>query len=361
MYKRDFYDLLGVDRNATSDEIKRAYRRLAHQYHPDKNPGNPAAEEHFKLVTEAYQVLQDVKKRAHYDRFGPTTGPRRPEEWGPADFRARETAYQDVFAELFQDISGGMRRGRTKGADFVYRLELSLEEAALGSKQNIKMTRDALCPRCRGTRCAPGTVALNCPKCDGHGSIRAQRGFFNVETTCSRCGGDGKIIPQPCPHCGGKGRVQMKRVVKFTTPPGVEDGTRLRLSGEGEMSRSGGPHGDLYIDIAVRKHSIFARQGNDISCEISVSFVRAALGGEIEIPTLNGRERIKIPPGTESGARFTLKGRGIPGLRGNGRGDQIIRIRVEIPSNPNEREKELLRRFETLHKKPRTGGKKPGR
>ncbi len=356
MYKRDFYDLLGVDRTATLEEIKKAYRRLAHQYHPDKNPGNPTAEEHFKIITEAYEVLQDVKKRAHYDRYGPTTGPRRSEEWEPADFRARQTAFEDVFAELFHDISGGGRRRRMKGADFLYRLELSLEEAALGSQQSIKMARDSLCPRCRGTRCAPGTVALKCPKCGGQGSTRSQRGFFSVETTCTRCGGEGKIIPQPCPHCGGKGRLKMNRVVRITTPPGVEDGTRLRLSGEGEMSRFGGPYGDLHIDIAVRKHPIFSRRGNDIYCEISVSYMRAALGGEIEVPTLNGKERVKLPPETWEGERFTLKGRGIPALNGNGRGDQVITIRVESPKNPNEREKELLKRFEHLKKKTRPGG-----
>ncbi len=360
MFKRDFYDLLGVDRSAGLEEIKKAYRRLAHQYHPDKNPENPEAEEHFKRITEAYEVLQDSKKRAHYDRFGPSAGRRRPAGWEPEEAPFGKTGFDDVFADIFEDFFGATRRHqrRARGGDSLYRLERSLEEAAFGSEQRIKVSRISVCPGCGGSRCSPGTAPLTCPYCRGHGSVRSQRGFFSVESPCGHCRGEGQIIPRPCENCGGKGRVKLNRVIKIRIPPGVEDETRLRISGEGEMGRFGGPPGDLFIDIFIKKHPFFVREGNNLLCEMPITFVQAAVGAEIEVPTLKGKARLKVPAGTAAGTVFVLKGLGMPVLKGGGRGDQIIRVRVEIPGKLSEREKELLREFERLNKE-RKAGKKP--
>jgi molecular chaperone DnaJ len=353
MFKRDYYALLGIDPLASAEEIKKAYRRLAHQFHPDKNPGNPAAEEHFKRITEAYEVLQDAKKRALYDLRGASMGPggfggfREPE-----DFAFHSDSFDDFFREILGDFFGsrGPRARKSKGADLRYDLEISLEEAAFGSEQEIRVPRMSVCPLCRGSRCAPGSSPITCPTCRGQGSLRSQRGFFIVEATCERCHGEREIIIRPCPKCGGRGSLKVTRAIRINTPPGADTGTRLRIGEEGEMGLHGGPSGDLYVGLLVKKHSIFTRRGNDLLCEAPVTFIQALKGAEIDIPTLEGKARVKVPPGTPNGKVFTLKGRGMPVLNGTGRGDQRVILRVEVPGNLSKRERELLDEFKRLNR-----------
>ncbi len=335
MIKRDYYDLLGVDSRATKEEIKKAYRRLAHQYHPDKNPNNPLAEDLFKQISEAYEVLQDGQKRAAYDRKGPSMGRR-----GPSGFRQPPEPFfgegfgKDIFDEVFEDFFRGLRSGpaRTRGADLRYRLEISLEEAAFGSEQKIQFSRQSTCPFCEGSRCSPGTSRMTCPSCGGQGSHRSNRGFFLVEAACERCRGEGEIIPRPCPRCGGTGSVKARLAFKVNTPPGAEDGTRLRLAGEGEKGRNGGRAGDLYIAITVRKHPFFTREGNDLYCVVPISLAQALAGADLEVPTLDGKVRIRVPANTPSERVFNLKGLGMPILQRNGRGDLKVKVRVEVPT-----------------------------
>jgi len=336
MSKRDYYDLLGIDPLASTEEIKKAYRRLAHQYHPDKNPGNPAAEEHFKRITEAYEVLQDAGKRAAYDRCGASTGRRGFDPfWEAEDFSSRKDFFDDIFEEIFEDFFGTGRSGqkKSKGADLRYNLEVSLEEAAFGAEKKIQVPRMAICPLCRGSRCFPGTSPMTCPICAGYGSLHSQHGFFTVETTCARCHGEGQIIVRPCLKCGGRGCLRISRTIRISIPPGVESGTRLRLRGGGEMGKYGGPPGDLYVVVSLKKHSFFTRVGNDLLCEVLISVLQASKGVEIEVPTLKGKVRLKVPAGTLSGKVFVLKGQGIPVLKGVGCGDQKVIVRVEIPIN----------------------------
>lgn len=351
MFERDYYDLLGINPLASPEEIKKAYRRLAHQFHPDKNPGNPAAEEHFKRITEAYDTLQDARKRAAYDRRGARLGGR---GFGgfrePEDFSLRENFFDDFFEEIFEDFFGIRRPQprKSRGADLRYNLEISLEEAAFGLERGIEVRRMEGCPLCRGSRCSPGTSPMICPACRGYGSFRSQRGFFQVETTCERCQGERQIIPRPCPKCGGMGRLKVTRTIRMTIPPGVDSGSRLRLSREGEMGLHGGPPGDLYVVISVKRHPTFTRVGNDLSCEVPVTFLEALMGAEIEVPTLEGKARVKVPPRTPVGKIFTLKGQGMPILRGAGRGDLKVALRVEIPSRLSKRQRELLDEFNRL-------------
>ena len=351
MFERDYYALLGIDSLASVEEIKKAYRRLAHQFHPDKNPGNPAAEEHFKRITEAYEILQDAQKRAAYDRLGVSMGMR---GFGgfrePEDFSSRKNFFDDFFEEMIDDFFGiaSSRPKKSRGADLRYNLEISLEEAASGSGQEIKVSRMSVCPLCRGSRCCPGTSLQTCPKCRGYGSIRSQRGFFILETTCRHCQGEGQIIVRPCPKCEGIGRLKVTRALRVNIPAGVDEGTRLRLRGEGEMGRNGGPPGDFYVVVSVKKHSFFTRMGNDLLCEIPVTFLQALMGAEIEVPTLEGKVRLKVPAGTPGGKVFTLKGRGMPVLNGGNRGDQKVTLRVEVPSKLSKRQRELLDEFNRL-------------
>ena len=356
MLKRDYYDLLGIDPLATPEEIKKAYRRLAHQFHPDKNPGNPRAEEHFKRITEAYEILHDVRKRAAYDRRGATMegrgfgGFREPE-----GFPSRDYSFDDFFEEVFEDFFGIRKPQprKSRGADLRYHLEISLEEAALGLEREIEIRRMSVCPLCRGSRCSPGTSPVICPACRGFGSFRSQRGFFRVETTCERCQGERQIIPKPCPECGGAGRLRVTRAIRMDIPSGVDNGSRLRLSGEGEMGRNGGSPGDLYVVISVKKHPVFTREGKDLLCEIPVTFLQALMGAEIEVPTLEGKARMKMPPGTPAGKIFTLKGRGMPVLQGAGRGDLKVTLRVEVPSRLSKRQREQLDEFNRLSQEGR--------
>jgi molecular chaperone DnaJ len=351
MFYRGYYDLLGLVQSATPEEIKKAYRRLAHQFHPDKNPGNPSAAEQFRNITEAYEVLQDAKKRAAYDRYGASVGRGR---FGgfrePEDFSPSGNFFDDFWGEIFEEFFGSRRQRftKTKGVDFRYNLEVSLEEAAFGMETEIKVPRMSICPLCRGSRCAPGTLPMTCPACRGLGSLRAQRGFFITETTCQRCGGEGKVIVRPCSQCRGTGHIKLTRIIRTHIPPGVDNGTRLRLRGEGEMGRNGGLPGDLYIMISVRKHPIFSRSGNDILCQIPITLIQAVRGAEIEVPTLRGKAKLKISPGTPAGKSFTLKGYGMPILQGIGRGDQKVKLQVEIPSKLNRRQREILDEFNQI-------------
>jgi molecular chaperone DnaJ len=351
MLKRDYYDLLGVDHSASPEEIKKAYRRLAHQYHPDKNPEDPGAEELFKRITAAYDILHDVRKRAAYDRRGAAMGGRGFGGFrGPEDFSSRGDPFDDFVEELFEDFFGARRPQprKAKGADLRYNLEISLEEAAFGLEREIGIRRGSVCPVCGGSRCAPGTSPMVCPACRGTGSSRSQRGFFQVESACERCQGERQIILRPCPKCGGVGCLKVTRALHMDIPRGVDNGTRLRLSGEGETGQHGGQPGDLYVVISVRKHPVFTREGNDLYCKIPVTFLQALEGAEIDVATLEGKVRMKIPPGTPAGKSFTLKGEGMPVLQGVGRGDLKVDLRVEIPSRLSKRQREKLDEFQRL-------------
>jgi molecular chaperone DnaJ len=351
MLKRDYYDLLGVDPLASPEEIKKAYRRLAHQFHPDKNPENRSAEEHFKRITEAYETLNDARKRAAYNRRGPDMGGRGFGGFpGPDDFFSRGHTSDDFFEEILEDFFGIRKPQprKSKGADLRYHLEISLEEASSGLQREIEVRRMSVCPLCRGSRCSPGTSPMVCPACRGFGSFRSQRGFFQIETTCERCQGERQIIPRPCPQCRGAGRLKVTRAIHMNIPRGVDNGTRLRLSGEGEAGRHGGQPGDLYVLISVKKHPVFTREGKDILCEVPVTFLQAMMGAEIEVPTLEGKARMKLPPGTPAGKIFTLKGRGMPLPEGVGRGDLKVTLRIEIPNRLSKRHREMLDEFNRM-------------
>jgi molecular chaperone DnaJ len=358
MIKRDCYDLLGIDSSASLEEVKKAYRRLAHQYHPDKNPHDPSAVDHFRLITEAYEILQDAQKRAAYDRFGPSRGRKgfegfreRPEHTPRGDFG------DGIFEEILEDFFGARRprTRRSRGADLRYSLEISLEEAAFGSEQTIRFARKSACPACRGSRCAPGTQPTTCPYCEGAGSLQSQRGFFIVESACERCSGEGEYIPRPCPRCGGAGFLNLPLAFKINTPRGADNGTCLRLAGEGEVGRHGGPAGDLQIILSVGKHSVFTRSGNDLTCTLSLGLTEAFQGTEVEAPTLEGPVHIKVPAKTSSGKTFVLKGRGMPVLEGKGRGDLKVKIQVEVAGRPTKKEREMLAELARQGKKEKKG------
>ncbi len=358
MDKKDYYDILGISRDASQEDIKRAYRRLAHQYHPDKNPGDKRAEERFKEINEAYEVLKDPDKRATYDRFGSVSG-------GFEGFRdfadfGFATDFQDIFGDIFGDFFGTSRRRRgQRGTDLRYNLEISFEEAAFGTEKEIEIPKTDRCIRCDGSGARRGTSPVICPTCGGRGQIRFQQGFFTVSRPCHTCRGEGRVIKDPCPECAGTGRVKTVKTVKVKIPPGVDTGTRLRIGGEGEYGIHGGAPGDLYVDISVRPHPVFKRNNNDIICEVPISFPQAALGAEIEVPTLDGKVRLKIPAGTQSGRVFRLKGKGIPHIHGYGRGDENVIINVETPTRLTRRQKELLEEFEHIseeHNHPMSKG-----
>jgi len=362
MAKRDFYEVLGVSRGASADELKKAYRAKAKELHPDRNKDNPDAENQFKEVNEAYDVLKDADKKAAYDRFGHAAfdggmggGPRGPRGGGHpgGDF---SSAFSDVFEDLFGDFmggrggaGGGARQRASRGSDLRYNLRVTLEEAYQGSQKSIRVPTMAACEECHGTGAEGGAEPVTCPTCSGMGKVRAQQGFFTVERTCPTCGGLGQIVKNPCKACKGAGRVEKERTLSVNIPAGVETGTRIRLSGEGEAGLRGGPAGDLYIFIEVREHALFQRDGMDLYCRVPVSFTTAALGGEVEVPTIDGgRSRVKVPAGAQSGKQMRLRSKGMPALRGGGSGDMLIELSVETPVNLSARQKELLREFETL-------------
>ncbi len=372
--KRDYYEVLGVGRDAGPEEIKKAYRRLAKQYHPDANRDNPAAQEKFKEISEAYDVLSDAEKRARYDRFGHAGVGADPEAAGHGPFGFGEGGpfgggfgfgdLGDLFEAAFGNVfGGGMRaRGRAggpeRGHDLRLELTLSFEEAAFGGDKEIEVTKDEACATCAGSGAAPGTRPGVCPACGGTGQTRVTRSagfaqFVSVQP-CSRCQGEGRVIESPCPACRGQGRTRQRKRLRVHVPPGVDAGTRLRMAGEGAPGRRGGPPGDLFVDIRIRPHAVFAREGADITSEIRIGIAQAALGAEVEIPVLSppgqpaGRETLTIPAGTQSGTVFRLRGKGIPHLGGGGRGDHRVRVTVDIPRDLSEEERALLRRFAEL-------------
>lgn len=359
MSKRDYYEVLGVARGASPEEIKKAYRQKAKELHPDRNKDDATAEARFKEANEAYDVLKDDNKKAAYDRFGHAAfeggngasagaGPR---GYGGGDFAS---AFSDVFEDLFGDFMGGRGggggRGRAqRGSDLRYNMRVTLEEAYKGAQKTINVPTSVACTSCSGTGAEGGAEPVTCPTCSGMGKVRAQQGFFTVERTCPTCGGMGQTIKNPCQSCHGAGRVEKDRSLSVNIPAGVETGTRIRLAGEGEAGLRGGPTGDLYIFIEVREHAIFQRDGVNLFCRIPVSVTAAALGGEVEVPTIDGgRSRVKIPAGSQTGKQMRLRAKGMPALRGGGTGDMLIELAVETPVNLTARQKELLREFEKL-------------
>lgn len=345
---KDYYKILGVNREATQDEIKKAFRQLALKYHPDRNPGDKESEEKFKEINEAYSCLSDPEKRANYDRFGTPEGVGA----GFGGFGAGFGGFTDIFEDIFDDFFsafGGTRRPRpTKGSDLSYRLDITLEEAAFGAEKKITIPRWQSCSTCGGSGAAPGTSPVACPNCRGTGHVRFQQGFFSVSKTCGKCQGSGRIITEPCKGCKGNGRVKVQREILVKIPAGVDNGSRLRLNGEGDLGSYGGPPGDLYVLINVQEHPFFKREGMNIYCQVPISFTKAVFGGEIEVPTLNGHERLKIPAGTPSGRSFHLKGKGLPKIGSHHRGDQIVSVYIDVPKKLSQRQKEILEEFERL-------------
>ena len=347
MAKRDYYQVLELTRSATEAEIKKAYRRLAMKLHPDRNQQDQATEEKFKEAKEAYEVLCDAQKRAAYDQFG-HAGVDGMRGGGGAGFDPRD-AFGDIFGDVFGDIFGGGRRGRSqvyRGADLRYELELDLEQAVFGDTASVEFTTLAECEECNGNGAAKGSNPTTCETCRGAGQVRMQQGFFTVQQSCPRCHGRGQVVNDPCGKCRGQGRVRKQKTLSVKVPAGVDTGDRIRLSGEGEAGRNGGPAGDLYVEVRVREHAIFERDGAHLSCEVPVSFARAALGGSIEVPTLDGTATIKVPPETQSGRVFRLREKGIRPVRGGTTGDLFCRVVVETPVHLTREQKDLLQKFE---------------
>lgn len=345
--KKDYYEVLGVNRDASEEEIKKSFKKLAMKYHPDRNPDNPKAEEQFKEAKEAYEILSDDQKRAAYDQYGhagvdPSMGAGAGAGFGGAGFA-------DAFGDIFGDIFGGGRGPRSnvyRGADLRYNMEISLEEAARGTETKIRIPVMTECETCHGSGARPGTSPTTCTTCNGHGQVRMQQGFFSVQQTCPKCHGTGKMVKDPCPTCNAAGRVKQQKTLSVKIPAGVDEGDRIRLSGEGEAGVNGGPTGDLYVVIHLKPHEIFQRDGGNLHCEMPISFTTAALGGEIEVPTLDGSAKMKIPAETQTGATFRLRGKGIKPLRSSDHGDLMVHVVVETPVKLTEKQKELLREFE---------------
>lgn len=354
MAKRDFYEILGVAKNASDDEIKKAYRKLAMKHHPDRNPDSKGAEEKFKEAKEAYEMLSDPQKRDAYDRYGhagvdPNMG------GGGFGAGAGAGGFSDAFGDIFGDIFGagaaGGRRGGPqvyRGADLRYNLEITLEQAAAGFDTTIRVPSWDECGTCHGSGAKPGTSPTTCTTCAGHGQVRMQQGFFSIQQTCPKCHGTGKIIPDPCTTCAGVGKIKRTKTLEVKIPAGIDDGMRIRSSGNGEPGVNGGPPGDLYVEIHIKQHEVFQRDGDDLHCEMPISFTKAAIGGEIEVPTLNGKVSFPIPEGTQTGKTFRLRGKGIKGVRSGYPGDLFCHVVVETPVRLTDKQKELLQEFEKL-------------
>lgn len=355
---KDFYEVLGVAKGASEDELKKAYRKLAMQHHPDRNPNDKEAEKTFREINEAYDVLKDPQKKAAYDRFGHQAFSQGAGGGGPGaqgfDFSG---SFSDIFEDLFSEFTGNRRGGKqsggnanaggARGADLRYNLDITLEDAFKGKQQSIKVTTSAVCDTCDGSGAEKGTKPEGCPNCEGRGTVRAQQGFFTIERGCPQCAGTGKIIKNPCKPCAGTGTVRKEKTLNVTIPAGVEEGTRIRLAGEGEAGYRGGPSGDLYIFLALKPHKIFRREGANIHCHVPVTFAVAALGGAVEVPTIDGgRVKVTIPAGTQSGHQFRLKGKGMSILRSNATGDMYIEVHAETPVNLTKKQKDLLKDFE---------------
>jgi len=360
MAQRDYYEVLGLPRNATEAELKQAYRRLAMKYHPDRNPGDADAEAAFKEVKEAWEVLKDPRKRAAYDQFGHAGVSGGPGGGPGGGFQGAE-AFSDIFGEVFGDIFGTGRRGGRRrafrGADLRYEIELDLEQAVFGDSRTIRLPVQVEGEPCGGSGARPGTSPTTCQTCGGRGSVRMQQGFFAVEQTCPQCHGQGTVITSPCESCHGDGRVREMKTLSVKIPPGVDTGDRIRLSGEGEAGRNGGPPGDLYVEIVVRPHEIFERRGSDLRCEIPVAYSTAVLGGDVDVPSLGDDPslRLKVPEGTQSGKTFRLRGKGVKPVRGGPTGDLLVDVVVETPVNLTKAQKDLLRKFDdSLRKSSRS-------
>lgn len=353
MSKRDYYEILGVDRSADDKEVKKAYRRLAMKHHPDRNPDDKESEEKFKEATEAYEILSDEQKRAAYDQYGHAGVD---QNGGGAGFGGGGGGFGDIFGDVFGDIfggggAGGGRSRSARGSDLRYNLELDLEEAVKGKTVKIRVPTQVKCNPCAGSGAAKGSKPEMCGTCHGAGQVRMQQGFFSVQQTCPHCRGQGKTIKNPCSSCQGSGVQEEQKTLSVKVPPGVDTGDRIRLSGEGEAGAQGGPSGDLYVQVSVKEHPIFVRDGKNLYCDVPITLIDAALGGELEVPTLDGRVKLKIPAETQSGKMFRLRGKGVEPVRGGAAGDLMCRVVVETPVNLNKKQKDLLREFQaTLDK-----------
>jgi molecular chaperone DnaJ len=352
MAKRDYYDVLGVNKSASPEDIKSAYRKLAVKYHPDKNPGDKAAEDKFKEASEAYGILSDKSKKENYDNFGHAAFENGGGQGGFGGFGGSD--FSDIFEDFFGDFGGGGRRNSrrsssNRGSDLRYDLSITLEEAFSGKKQNIQFSSSDKCGACKGSGSKPGFSADRCTYCGGNGKVRSNQGFFTVQQTCPQCSGSGEEITNPCNDCGGSGNKQTSKKISVTIPKGVDDGTRIRLAGKGEAGSRGGANGDLYLFINVKSHELFKRSDENLFFEFPISIADAALGTTIEIPTIDGgKAKIKIPEGTQSGKQFRLKGKGMPYMRGNGTGDLYVQINTEVPISLNKEQKELLEKFREI-------------
>ena len=348
MSKRDFYEVLGVTRNATDDEIKKAYRKLAMKWHPDRNPGDKNAEEQFKSIQNAYEILSDPDKRAAFDRYGHAGVDPNAAGMGGG---AGGAAFSDAFGDIFGEIFGGARRGGGaqvyRGADLKYSMEITLEQAAAGFETEIRVPSWETCDTCDGSGAKPGTSPVTCRTCNGSGAVRMQQGFFSVQQTCPTCHGSGKEIKDPCNSCDGVGRTRKTKTLQVKIPAGIDDGMRIRSSGNGEPGVNGGPSGDLFVEINIKQHNIFQRDNDDLHCELTIPFTTAALGGDVQVPTLTGKAEITIPDGTQSGKTFRLRGKGIKGVRAGYPGDLYCHVVVETPVRLTEEQKDILRQFES--------------
>mgnify|MGYP004703483335 FL=1 len=355
--KRDYYDVLGVDKSADATAIKKAYRKLAMKYHPDKNPGDKEAEEKFKEINEAYEVLSDETKRRNYDQFG-HEGVNGQGFGGAGGFGGQGFGgFDDIFGDIFGDMFGGgfsggsrqRRRGPERGADIKQRVNISFEEAAFGKKVQVKINRSEECDQCHGSGAKPGTSKNTCPTCHGSGQVQSvqRTPFGNIASTrtCSTCNGEGEVIDSPCSKCHGKGSIRKTKTIEVDIPAGIDDGQMIKLGGQGELGTRGGPRGDLYIEVNVQSHPLFTRDGYDVYLEMPITFAQATLGDKIQVPTLDGKVEYEVPEGTQTGTVFRLKGKGIPKLKSNVRGDQYVKVTVEIPKKLNEKQKELVREF----------------
>jgi molecular chaperone DnaJ len=346
--KRDYYEILEVERGADGDSITRAYRKLAMKYHPDRNGGDKAAEERFKEAAEAYDVLRDADKRSRYDRYGHAGL----EGFNGAPHFNDARDVFNVFGNLFGDLFGGGQRGGPQpGRDLQYNLEIDLAEAARGARKTFTIPREELCPECSGSGAKKGTKPANCRRCDGHGVVVQRQGFFSVQRTCPGCGGRGQVVTDPCGQCHGAGRVTVRRTIDVTIPPGVDTGIRVRVPGEGEPGDPGAPRGDLFVGIRVRDHLLFQRDGNHLVCQVPITFSQAALGAEIDVPTLDGAAKHTLPKGVQSGEVLRVPGQGMPNIRGGRRGDLLVQVVVETPRNLTKRQEELFRELAEIEKK----------
>ncbi|CAB3776994.1 molecular chaperone DnaJ [Pararobbsia alpina] len=357
MAKRDYYEVLGVAKNASEDEIKKSYRKLAMKYHPDRNPDNKDAEEHFKEAKEAYEMLSDAQKRAAYDQYGHAGVDPNMAGAGGQGFGGFAEAFGDIFGDIFGQAAGGgggagQRGGRGggpqvyRGADLRYSMEITLEQAAHGYETQIRVPSWTACDICHGNGAKPGTKPEVCPTCGGSGAVRMSQGFFSIQQTCPKCHGSGSYIPEPCTNCHGAGKVKQTKTLEVKIPAGIDDGMRIRSAGNGEPGLNGGPSGDLFVEIHIKQHSVFERDGDDLHCQMPIAFTNAALGGEIEVPTLSGRVTFPVPEGTQSGRTFRLRGKGIKGVRATVPGDLYVHVVVETPVKLTDTQRDLLKQFE---------------